>query len=130
MRDAEVTRCPNRTCDEIRLAVVRRLANAGRHDDDATRVQELVRRLGFELAPDPVRIQDQGNVIAAFADGLPCDAGFTVAGSHHVGRRKAIDADRLYPSLGQLIESRAAHGTEADHQNVRSDAHDLKLLNY
>jgi hypothetical protein len=47
-----------------------------------------------------------------------------------VRRREAIEADRLYPSLGQLIEGRAAHGTEADHQNIRSLVHDLKPLNY
>src|SRR6185369_14596771 len=62
MRDAEVTRGPDRARDEIRLAVVRRLADTGRYDDEAAWVQQLGRRLGFELTPDPVRIQHQGHV--------------------------------------------------------------------
>ena len=70
-----------------------------------------------------MRIQHQRYVIAAFADGLAGDAGFAVAGSHQVGRGKAIEADRLQPSLRQLIERRAAHSTEANHQNVRLLAH-------
>src|SRR5215475_8684489 len=94
--------------------------HAGRSEDQAAIADEQAATArGFDLFPDLVGAQNQRHKFAALADGLAGNARVAVRRALIVRRDKAIDADGASAKPGRLIEGRAAHGSEADDQNVR-----------
>jgi hypothetical protein len=53
-----------------------------------------------------------------FADGEAGDARVAMAGALLVRRRKTIDAQNARAALRKLVERSAAHGAEADNDDV------------
>ncbi len=78
---------------------------------------------GFQFFPDLMGAQDQRNEIAAFADGLTSDARVPVRRALVMRRNEAIDADDARAQPGALVEGRAAHSSQADHQNICDRGH-------
>src|ERR1700732_3404906 len=82
--DAEIPRHLDGARDEVRLAVVRGLSGAWRHDQNPAIIEQHLSGICLQLAPDPVGVEDQRRVVTALADGLPREAGFSVARPHLV----------------------------------------------
>ena len=58
-----------------------------------------------------------------FAYGLARDACFSMARTETVWRMKPVDSGRPNAQLGKLVQSSAAHGTQANNNNIGSLSH-------
>ena len=87
-------------------------------DEAALLNEKLLAGYGFEVAPGDVGAQDERDKLQAFADGLPGDAGFAMAGAKLMRRMKAIDADDARSGQCCVAESGTACGAQPDNDHV------------
>ena len=123
MRDAELAGSCDGVLHKGRGAVMA-AGRAGRGQNQAAVAdQQAAAGGGFQFFPDLMGAQDQRNEIAAFADGLTSDARVPVRRALVMRRNEAIDADDARAQPGALVEGRAAHSSQADHQNICDRGH-------
>src|SRR5687768_933512 len=88
------------------------------HDQTACFFKERVAGGRFNLTPEFVRPQGEGNVFFAFAYGLPCDAAVAMRRTHGVWRAELIDAENATALLRELIDGGASHRAQAENNDV------------
>jgi hypothetical protein len=123
VRDPGALRRVDRAADEIRLAVVGGGTLTGGHDQGAAGIQQGLARLRFQLAPDPMRGGDEGDVVAPLADGLARDPGLTMARPERMRRRETVETDHRGTAFGQLVKGGTAHGPEAQNRDIDPPRH-------
>src|SRR5271165_2947595 len=77
----------------------------------------------LQLFPYLVGAQHQRHEVTAFADGLPRNARVAVRGAPIVRRVEAVNADDGSAELGQLIQRRTAHRSQAYDDDVGNVRH-------
>ena len=92
---------------------------AGRADlGDAGGVEERLAGRRFKLAPQRVGPAQQRHIGRVLEIAEPDDAGLAMRRALVVPGRKSLDACDADAAARQLIERRAAHGADANHDHV------------
>ena len=95
------------------------LGRAGRpHVQAAGHHQQPLPGLLLEVAPELEGAPGQGHVFGGFVVGGSDDPGAAMVRAQRVGRREAVEADRLDAAAGQAPERHRAHGAQPDHQDL------------
>ena len=96
---------------------VRRRATAG-NDESAVGREQTLAGFRFQCAPQLVRSLHQRRVVFALADREARDARVAVARAEGVRWREAIQAENARALLRQVIDRRAAHRAESQHDGI------------
>jgi hypothetical protein len=86
--------------------------------DRARDPEQPLAGLDLELAPERVRAPDERHVARVLEVGLPDDARQTVRGAELVGDLEALDPEHAPAAPREMVERRAAHPADSDHDDV------------
>ena len=86
--------------------------------DDAGDVQELLARLGLELAPELVRAPQQRHVVGMLEVREADDPREPVRRAVLVQEVEALEPEHALPAAGEVVERRAPHPADSDDDDV------------
>ena len=89
----------------------------------ATAVDQQLAAVGCQLVPEPVRIEQQRNVVGVFEVGLPDDSGVAVRTATVMGDAEPLDAQHARPAGRDVVKRGAAETTDSDYHAVECRAH-------
>ena len=118
MTDTELLGTADRLVQKITPAVQDALAVLTLQGQAAGNRQKFLAGCFFDLAPQFIGAQDQGNVFLAFADRLSDDPTLTVGRAVIMRRRKPIEAQHFIAPFRQLVNRGASHGAETAYDGV------------
>ena len=108
----------DRLADEVGGAVDRGALLFPTEKEAAGDVEDVLAGGGFELSPDFVGAHGVGDVVTPLADREAGEAGVAVGRSAIVRRGVLVDAEDARPPLRRLVERRAPHRPESDHDHI------------
>ncbi len=94
-------------------------AAVGWADDEASGlVEDAGLGVAFQLVPELVGAEKEGDVVGVFEVGLADNAGITVGGAEGVDGVEFFESEDAFVAGGEMVGGGAAHASEAQNDGV------------